>query len=396
MLTGDLALSWRRGRTTGPRYIAADDAAYLQVAGDLVAIFREHEGHRRRELDEALDEYVGSGTDYKILRGLIKLLTDRSVFETASQVDPAEMRRAVFLKARAHHPATDNVREQIILEAAQELGCEPGAVAESLYADLFENQRLVSFEEMGARELLDLYNLSQAQALLYRAVEMEIRVEAQATSGYRQLFDAIKYYRLIHTIRGSAAAGYEIHLTGPVSMFHRSQKYGVQMAIFLPALLACRGWSMKAEIDFKERGSAFFEMSSRDTRLRPDSADGLAGENLTAEKLAAKWNDLESGWTGERSSEVIDLGGSVFIPDFVFRHTSGKRVYAEILGFWTPRYLAGRLKEFEQAGFKDFLLAASSDLRGSRDEPAGLPTNVVMFKSSLDPRDVRAALDKLL
>src|SRR5918911_2427883 len=105
MLTADLALSWQRGGRTGPRYIERDDATYLQEASDLIRIFREQEGQRRASLERALEEYVGVGTDYKILRGLIKLLMDRCRFETASGAgDPAEIRRVLFLKARQHHP----------------------------------------------------------------------------------------------------------------------------------------------------------------------------------------------------------------------------------------------------------------------------------------------------
>lgn len=395
MLTSDLAMSWRRGKTINPRYIDAEDAAYLQVADDLIAIFREHVGRRRAELDEELEEYVGSGTDYKILRGFIKLLTDRCGFDTAVSIEPSEIRRALFLKARAHHPLTTDLREQVINEAADELGCPPETISEGLYGDLVANQKLIAFEELSARELLDRYNLALAQALLYRSVEMIIRVEPQDAASYRRLFDAIKYYRLIHTIRGSATSGYEIRLSGPVSIFHRSQKYGVQMAVFLPALLECRGWTMRAEIDLKERGSAIYELNSKQTRLRPEREDERTIENPLVEKFTARWSDSESDWSLERSGEVIDLGGAVFVPDFALRHRSGKKVYLEIMGFWTPRYLSERLKQFEQAGFKDFLLAASEELRGSRDEPSVLPPDVILFKSSLDPREVRAALASL-
>src|SRR5438093_1386704 len=104
MLTADLAMSWRRGRRTGPRTVEVDDPVLLGTAGDLVELVREHAGRPRAELDRAFDEYIGAGTDYRTLRGLIKLLTDRCVFETASSVDPLALRREVFMRARAHHP----------------------------------------------------------------------------------------------------------------------------------------------------------------------------------------------------------------------------------------------------------------------------------------------------
>src|SRR5918998_689989 len=155
MLTADLAMSWQRGEQIRPRHIDTGDEEYVRVAEDFVEVFREHEGQTRAALEQYLAEYVGTGTDYKVLRGLIKLLTDRCEFETEAPADPSEIRRALFLKARAHHPVvTEEARAAVIGEAARELLCEPGALVGGLYADLPENQKLVSFEAPTAAELL--------------------------------------------------------------------------------------------------------------------------------------------------------------------------------------------------------------------------------------------------
>ena len=397
MLTADLAQSWQRGGNIHPRYINADDANYLQVADDLIAIVREHEGRRHGEITRALDEYVGTGTDYRILRGLIKLLTDRCVFATSAPVDPVEIRAALFRRARTVHPVVDNpgLRQQIITDVAGEFNCAPEAVIDGMYADLKENERLAEFEEIGARDLLDRYNLAQAQALLYRCVEMQLRVERQEPTGYRKLFGAIKAYRLIHSIKGSPGAGYEVLLNGPVSLFHRSQKYGIQMAVFLPALLACQGWQMRAEISAKQGGSAFFELASTQDRLRPPDTGDFVYENPLLDKLIVSWAKLQSDWVLERSAAVIDLGASAFTPDMVFRHPAGKQIFLEALGFWTPRYLNERLREFAHDGFKDFILVMSEELRGSHEPPTDLPPNVIICKTVIDPGLIRATLDQL-
>jgi predicted nuclease of restriction endonuclease-like RecB superfamily len=399
MLTADLAQSWLRGGRTGPRYIETDDPDYLHDAERLIQLFTEHEGRTRQELVARLEEYVGLGTDYKILRGLIKLLTDRCEFETASPVDPIEIRRALFLQARKAHPVADDERARFVIveEAARELGCAPEVVLAGLYADLPSNQKLMEFERLQAGELLDLYNLAQAQALLYRCVEMRLFVEPQSPENYRELFGAIKAYRLIHTIKGSAASGYEVRLDGPVSMFHRSQKYGVQMAVFLPALLLCKGWRMRAEIAQKPGSShAFFELDSDQTRLRSHYLGGAARERSAQEKLVESWDRFESAWTLEPSSEVIDLGESAFIPDFVLAHPDGQQFYLEILGFWTPRHLHERLKEFEHAGIKNFIIAAWDELRGSREPMTRVPLHTIIYKKKLDAIAIELALAQLL
>jgi predicted nuclease of restriction endonuclease-like RecB superfamily len=402
MLTADLAQSFRRGNRVRPLYIPPDDPDYLQDATHLIKLFKEHEGRARRELEQALEGYVGIGTDYKILRGFIKLLMDRCAFETASAKDPIEIRRALFLKACASHPVTqdESTRVEVIEEAARELDCAPEVVTQGLYADLPENQKLTEFEQLNSTELLNLYNLAQAQALLYRSTEMRLFVETQNPESYRELFAAIKAYRLIHTINGSSSAGYEVRLDGPVSIFHHSQKYGIQMAVFLPALLLCKGWRMQAKIaQQSSNGSstvALFELDHTQKQLHSYYLSAALSENPISEKLAASWGRMETSWKLEPSREVIDLGESAFIPNYVLRHADGQQFYLEILGFWTPRHLKARLKEFEHAGIRNFILAAWDELRGSRDPLTRVPPHTIIFKRSLDAVAVELAVNELI
>lgn len=397
MLTADLAISFRRGNIITPRYLQLDDPRQLKTTADLKNIFERHLGLRRSELQQALDDYIGAGTDYKILRGLIKLLLDRCTFETVSAREPAEIRRAIFTRAAAQNAVTagDQARQRVIDETAAELECEPDELVDGLYADLSGNQRLSAFEDLSEEELLDRYNLAQAQALLYRCSELMLWVEPQKPAVARRLFDEIKAFRLIHSIEGDPRSGYEVRLSGPVSIFHRSQKYGVQMAVFLPALLLCSGWRMRAEIGTKT-GPAYFELDSRQNRLRSHYfGDEIRPDDPLSQKLLDDFNKMESGWIARSNQEVIDLGHSAFVPDFVFARDGGEPIYLEMLGYWTPRSLSDRLKEFDRAGFKNFAIAVSEEMRCSRDAPSKLPPNVIVYKKSLNARELHTRLVQL-
>lgn len=396
MLTADLAMSWRRGATIRPRQLAPRDAKYLRVAADLIDLFGAHAGRERRELDEALGEYVGTGTDYRVLRGLIKLLTDRCRFETDAPVEPSEARRALFLRARESHPVvSDEARARVAAEAAAAVGADSESLLASLYADLPGEQRLLEFDPPTPPALIDLYNLAQAQALLYRSVGMVITVEPQAPEGYRELFGAIKAYRLIHTIRGDSRSGYEVTLSGPVSIFHRSQKYGVQMAVFLPALLLCRGWRMRAEINTRE-GTSYFELDARQTTLRSSYLSVTPYENPSAEKLVENWERAGLASTLEPNTEVVGQGDAAFVPDFRVTHAATGRVfYLEFLGFWTPQHLRERLAELERQRLSNYLLAAWEELRGTREPLANVPPNVLVYKKTIDPSLVEHACSRL-
>ncbi len=397
MLTSDLAINFRRGDKIHPRLIKTDNAGYLRDAEILIEIFEEFQGKTRGELERELEEYIGTGTDFRILRGFIKLLTDRCEFETSAPAEPVEIRQKVFLEARKYQPVfPDSENKATVLQAAAEqFGTDAATLAANLYADLSAQQRLSSFENIAPIELLDRYNLAQAQAILYRCVEMKISVAPSDAANYRQIFGWIKHFGLIHSVIGNSADGYEITLTGAASLFHRSQKYGIQMSVFLPALLLCGNWRMRAEINDK-KGIGFYELTSAQTELVSNRYDEPEYENPVHEKLKKAWEKSDVSWDLEENREVVDLGKTAFAPDFVLLSPDGEKTYLDVLGFWTPKSLQKRLAELEAANFKRFIIAAWQELRGSREEATFTSENVVFFKSKLEPLLLEEAAEKLL
>ena len=396
MLTSDLAINWRRGDKIFPRLIKTDDARFLRDAANLIEIFEEFEEKTRGELEAELEEYVGTGTDYRILRGFIKLLNDRAGFETSAPADPVEIRQKVFLEARKFHPVPDSESKREVLEiAAEEFGSDAASVFANLYADLPARQKMTEFETIAPRDLLERYNLAQAQAILYKCVEMKIRVAPSDAAVYRAIFGWIKHFGLIHSVQGNAAAGYEITLTGAASLFHRSQKYGVQMSVFLPALLLCQNWKFRAEIAQKQGGNVFYELASEQTELVSNRFDEPEYENPDIQKLQKNWEKSSNGWQLKKNRKVIDLGKTAFIPDLVLISPEGKEIYLDVLGFWTPKSLQKRLEEFAAGNFKKFIIAASHELRGSREEPLWENPNVIFYKTKIEPLKLIEVAEKL-
>lgn len=387
MLTSDLAVNWRRGDKITPRLLKTNDAGYLRAAGILVEIFEDFVGKTRGELEKELEEYVGTGTDYRILRGFIKLLVDRSEFETASVAEPSEIRQKVFLEAGKFQPVLPDSKQksEVLKTVADEFQTSPETIFTSLYADLSAQQKLIRFETIAPPDLLDRYNLAQAQALLYKCVEMKILVAPSDAANYRSIFGWIKHFGLIHTVAGNSADGYEITLTGAASLFNRSQKYGIRMAVFLPALLLCAKWKMSAEIAQKAGGNLFYELSSEQTELNSCYFDEPEYQNSDIEKLKKNWEKSAAGWQLRENKEVVNLGRTAFIPDFVLVSPNDEKIYLDVLGFWTPKSLKKRLEEFQAAHFQKFIFAASQELRGSREEPLWTSENVVFYKTKIEP-----------
>lgn len=398
MLTADLAISFKRQGKLFPRLIKSDDADYLLDAENLIAIFREYSNKSRGELEKELDEYVGTGTNYRILRGFIKLLMDRSEFETVSIAEPFEIRQKVFLEAKKFQPVFPDSfeKKQVLENAADDFQTDAETIFGTLYADLPEQQNLISFDEISPKDLIDRYNLAQAQALLYRCVEMKISVLPSDAANYRAIFSAIKHFGLIHSISGDAKNGYEITITGAASLFHRSQKYGIQMAVFLPALLLTKDWKMSAEIYDKKYGNAFYELTSEQTELQSCYFDEPQFENPLFIKLKDDWEKSSTMWVLEENKEVINLGKTAFVPDFVMTSPDGKqKVYLDILGFWTPKIIQKRLEQFKDTNFKNFIIAVSQELRGTREEETFTNSNIIFFKSVIRPLLLEETAERL-
>jgi uncharacterized protein len=311
MLTADLALFRQKGSHIEPRLVPVQDPVVQRRAKELIDLVTQHQERTRGELDEALEAATGAGTDYKIRRGMAKLLLDRCEFATVSPLEPVVIRETVFRRARQHHPVSHEParREQVLAEAAAELKTAPEVLAQSLYADRSEQQQLVRFDPLTPTELLDRYNLAQAQALLYRCVQLEIQIQPQKPEGYRRLFAAIKAYRLIHSIQGTVEEGYTIRLSGPVSLFHRSQKYGIQMAVFLPALLLCTGWQMRAEVESHFSGHAFFTLSSSQTQFRSHYLPAGPEGRPDLVKVQENWTRRGNGWDLQPCQTMFHAAG---------------------------------------------------------------------------------------
>lgn len=397
MLTSDLALNFRRGDKILPRLIKTDDAANLRDAENLIEIFEDFQNKTRGELETELEEYVGTGTNYQVLRGLIKLLTDRCEFETHAPAEPVEIRQKVFLEARKFQPVlpeSENKKEVLEI-AAEKFGTDADSIFENLYADLSANQKMISFETIAPEDLLNLYNLAQAQAILYKCVEMKIRVAPSDAANYRAIFGWIKHFGLIHSVAGNAKEGYEITLTGAASLFHRSQKYGIQMSVFLPALLLCKNWKARAEIADKYGKNLFYELTSEQTELVSNRYDEPEYKNPDIEKLKKNWEKSGSDWQLKENRKVIDLGKIAFIPELILVSPTGEEIYLDILGFWTPKSLQKKLDEFQSVNFKKFIIAASNELRGSREEVLWENENVVFYKTKIEPRKLIEIAEKL-
>ena len=432
MLTADLARSRTVDGEVRPLFIDIAEQRYRETAAELIELFEAHLGEPKGDLEDAIDELTVADTDYKVIQGLAKLLTDECEFEVQAAAEPGEIRQHLFEKANDRYPIVrrptlgeDTQKLEVYSAVADELGISLEECYRGMYADLEDSKRLVRFgdqttegydsDEIASTTkltgnskqaydqveqtvdwLLARYNLALAQAVLYDASKMQIRV----WDHFGTVFSYVKLFGLMHRIypidddgtrvaSTDLAAGYEAELDGPASLFRKSQKYGIRMANFLPALPLCDRWEMSADV-------LADESANEPNRFTLDHTDGLVSHYSTGRQfdsdiertLARKWDRANTEWELTREDDVFDLGAEVMIPDFAVEHPDGRRAILEVVGFWTPQYLASKLAKIRQVDADNFVLAVSERLDCADEDFGDASERVLWFKTGIHVYDV--------
>ena len=376
------------------RYVNPKNRKYRAIAKDLIEIYTAHLNKTKGELASALADHEAADTNYQVKRGLAKLLEDRSEFTIQSPVDPEALREKIFTYASKRHPTVTkrdrlhrHTRPKALAKIADELNVSADAVMDGMYADLEENRFLTEFEPPTTEWLLDRYNVALAQAMLYRASEMTIRIYRNIPTKYKLVFQFIKFFKLMHVVEGNNADGYQILLDGPASMFRLSQKYGIQMALFLPALLHCDRWWLDATIVMNRKDHLRFNLTD-EFGLHSHYRDPGEFDSELERIFATQFDKIDTEWALERETDIINLKDTVMIPDFAFSHPDGRRALMEIVGFWTPDYLQKKLWKLKRAAMPNMISAVSDQLNCSTEDFRDIPGEVLFFKTRIKPKDV--------
>ncbi len=128
--------------------------------------------------------------------------------------------------------------------------------------------------------------------------------------------------------------GYRIEIDGPYSLFESVTKYGLELALLLPALEACDSVQLTADLRWgKKRDPLSFSLSLTQARnLEPSPPRDEVQALLDA------FRESES-WRAEPAQEVLDLPGiGLCVPDLCFTHQgTGELVLCEVAGLLESR-----------------------------------------------------------
>jgi predicted nuclease of restriction endonuclease-like RecB superfamily len=421
MLTGKLVrVRYSRDRIR-PCYLDPAESGWHGAAERLLDVYRAADGRSRGELEEELREMIGNDPAQLVHLGLAKLLEDRCEFEVVAGVAPETLREAVFSAAATarravgvsgpvpamdtgqvppanpgHLPLTFD-RAAVLQDVAATFDLTPAAVQQGLFADLKSEQRLVRFKDINVERLLLRYNVALAQAVLLRSTRIQVTIRHEPPQRYRQLLRAVKFHRLVCELSRTGPETCELRLDGPLSLFSATQKYGLQLALFLPAVLLCKDFELRAELLWgPQRKPKTFFLTHEDGLVSHAGDTGMyvpveltMFTELFRKKIAA--------WEIREETELLPLGDGFWVPDFSLVHrATGEVVYLEVLGFWRRASAERHLERLRKYAERPFLLAVSDQLHVEDAALDGLPAGIHRFRQMPLPDEVVRLAEDLL
>jgi predicted nuclease of restriction endonuclease-like RecB superfamily len=386
----------KQGQLELTRWSAKTKERAQSLADEYLALAHAHVGSTRDELRQEWMLIPVAPTEKKLADGLLKLIEDAADFGSKIELPAAELRREVFLEAsqrrRMALPDAPFEREQALAVVAERYRVSAAEVEEALYADLKGAERLNALGPLTTQQLLERYELGQVQAVLLRAVDVVAEVRCNSPLAYRHLFNKLKFRQLLYHIE-TTARGYRIRLDGPFSLFESVTKYGLQLALMLPGLLECDALELEARLRWgKQRSPVAFKYTHRG-RSGETAPSVLADDT---ERLRVAVNEKAGAWQAAACTEILDLPGlGVCIPDLVFQNGK-RRVYLEVLGYWSRDAVWRRVEMAERGFSAPVLFAVSSRLRVSEavleDSAHGA---LYVYKGSMSPSQVLKRVEAL-
>jgi predicted nuclease of restriction endonuclease-like RecB superfamily len=363
------------------------EAGDLPLLARAIAVYRARPGQTLAQVRNAARQAL-DGLRPDRIEPVVALLDDVAVYDWPPASRQAPRRLRVFEAAAASHPLLDPGAARAVLAA--EFRPAPAGLEDAvpaLYADYPEFHVLESFPaDYTESDLRDDYDLAQAQALLYSAVAVTV----ETATDLKHVVQHARLARLLHRLQRTRR-GYRFTFDGPSSVLRLTRAYGVDFARFLAALVQARDWRMEAQIVLRKgRSPLAFRLSAADG-LRSRLTPPRLFDSSLEEALARKFGTARQGWRMTREGSVLAAGEYLTVPDFAFTHEDGTEVALEIVGYWTPEYLAEKLAKIASVRGANLLVAVAKHLAV---RAGALPREVLPFKRRILLRDLLPRLER--
>ncbi len=398
MISPDLVRVRRKNGVLSLVKPSADaQARARELAEQVLLVLSGTVGETRIVLEEALNELESTPQEKKLLSALKKLALDDCVFDGNAALDAPSLRREVFTRAAL---ARTNLgigaafdRAAVLAESAAALGVTQELLEAGLYSDLRSAERLLKAPAYDTGGLLARHARAEVQAVLLCSVRVVVDVRCASADQYRALFQKLKFRQLLFQLSAREGGGYRIEIDGPYSLFESVTKYGMELALLLPALEACDSVQLAADLRWgKKRDKLTFSL---DLEQEGESQPSPPRDEIHA--LLQAFAEAEP-WRAELAREVLDLPGiGLCVPDLVFTHRgTGEQVLCEVLGFWNRAAVWRRVELVERGLASKIVFAVSARLRVSEEVLDGAESAALyVYKGAINPKALTRKLSEL-
>lgn len=378
-----LRVRTRKGQIQ-PIYADIDQES-LELATQLMKLFERNIDKKKGDLLEEVSNYENLGFDYRLVRGLSLVLQRLCTFQVEASVDPFLARKLIYEEAsQKDFVGNPEKRRAIFQTVAAKLAVNEDELERSFQADLEDELVLKEFASISPAELLRRYNLSLTQTLLFRSAFIEIKV----SDSWKEILREMKFRGLMYSAYTRDGA-FRITVDGPLSLFRLTHRYGTSMAKVLPSIVQARKWEIHGSVvRVGQLGKRILHFSLNSTGIagkigltrKPRERETVAFDSFVEKKFHRDFQSLNSGWELIREPTPLIAGKHVLIPDFSFEKR-GLRVFMEIAGFWTQKYLETKIKKLQQLEGVEMIIAASEELACSKWRQ--IEGNVIFYKKKV-------------
>ena len=410
MLTKDLLRYKTQNGQIHPQFVKPTDTKLLAIAEQLIAVFEESPDKPRATLLETSKHIIDSTTGPPIIkRGLEKLLLDRTEFDTTPNEELIAFRQKLFtetsrlLSQEQFENYTDYaqaacglVGQSKVLGTTEESRPEVAPIeaedlTAKLYADLPSCQPVLAFKTLSAEHLLHRYNTAQVQGLLLHSNSLTLKLADSLTAELRQLFKYLRFNQLLSTIQKEKTENndvYQITVDGPLNLFYKTKRYGMNLANFFLAVLHQPKWELTAEIQFRNKQRYGLSLNES-CGIKPISRQFLAYIPEDIQLFQTMLRNKTDDWQIRPGSQFVPLPGDFYcFPDYQLVHKSGVETAIELFHPWHQGHLIARLNTLAEQTDVSLILGVSKELEKKPLIAEALAASVYFSQFGFTFRDV--------
>ena len=278
-------------------FLTEENSDYCSSITD---VFSKSTGKSRGEIEEELKTMELKVQNPKIMRGLALIMFRASEFRKPSPLDSEKVRSTIFSMAR--NPIVNpGERKSVLEKIASVMNSSVREVDDAIYGDKESNLILASPFNASPEVLARKFNGEQIETVIMKSIWVEVSTKSHSNDFTR----SIRSKGLLYEERMDGSK-HTIRVNGPVSIFEKSERYGVKLALFVRYVLSHDDWELNASISLKSNTGKKVKDEFL-YHLDESISDLISGDEVTAEKLPSFVN---------RSPRSLEVDGKIITPDY--------------------------------------------------------------------------------